>query len=182
MRIYHMQRKNARGRRKVFLKIVGMTRKKREISPLCTKYAGTAGEKAGDTSRGRDIRKSGAGGSSMSKNVIAAALALVLAGTLTACGMTGDSMGNDMTGNNGAARTGHAYGQRPDGRAAGNLWGDGRYDADREGWVNGRGEGTVTGDLTQGARDLMRGAGDAVEDAGDAVGGALGATDRYADQ
>lgn len=111
----------------------------------------------------------------------AAILALGLAATLTACG-TSDR--NDaMTGEAGQARNSGTYGttagkasygkghttQR---RTAYDYLNDGRYEAGKDGQVDGK-TSSAARDYTQDARDLMRDTGEAIGDAGKAVGDAM---------
>lgn len=108
----------------------------------------------------------------MKRQLIALALALTVAGTLTACG---DS-GTDMQDHNSAAGSGSTAGQASSRRTsaaqrnADGFMQDGHYAADQDGRVN----GSTGQDLGRDGRDMMRDTGDAVGDVGRGVGNAVG--------
>lgn len=132
----------------------------------------------------------------MKKSMAALALALVLAGTLTACsnrdpnasngGSTNAGANSGVTsGTNGSAGSGATSGtgsisgtpgtvsRRYGGESVYNgrtYFDDGRYTAGSNGQVYGREGGAVSRDLTRDARDIVRDAGDAIGDIGRGIG------------
>ncbi|MCI8423187.1 MAG: hypothetical protein HFF50_06620 [Lawsonibacter sp.] len=128
----------------------------------------------------------------MKKSLLALALALVMTGTLAACGnmdsdpnANGGSAGNGSVSGSGVnggtpgqtgyaapGRTGYAGARTGTGTGRTNPFlEDGQYRANGDGQVYGR-SGSAGQDLTQGARDLMRDAGDLADDIGNGIGNA----------
>lgn len=122
----------------------------------------------------------------MKRSVIALALALTMAGTLTACSTDRGPGGNDANGSvsNGSVSNGSAAGSGTTTGQVSRRYGlqdsyvrsyldDGRYTAGSNGQVYGTGRSPISRDMTQDARNIVRDTGDALEDVGRGVGNAI---------
>jgi hypothetical protein len=114
----------------------------------------------------------------MKTSITALALAIALAGTLTACSNR-DPNANNTTGGAGSSN-GSASGSAGQVSRRYNTFDnqghdyfyDGRYTANSNGQVYDRDGQTLSRDLTQGARDIVRDTGDAIGDIGRGIGDA----------